>query len=268
MTTVLPPQDLIDRIIASEVAHTSDRVAAIGRWPGNPYGAEELSNGGVHAFAVRGVPSPWLNRALGFGEAYADKVESVAVWFRERGVPGWFDVMPDRHGPLLARALGDAGFIQSRFSAVSWGVPRAATSRSPIDVIDSESAMEAFLDCHMEAWEMPAKDRDGAKRNMRGWLGLPGWTMLLARHEGEPAGTAVLHFRDGVAYIAATATRPKLRGQGAQTALLERCFDLAAATGAELIWSRAAYLSQSHRNMLRAGLRTLCTQAYWTRSDP
>src|SRR5258708_32560062 len=121
MTTVLPPQDLIDRIIASEVAHTSDRVAAIGRWPGNPYGAEELSNGGVHAFAVRGVPSPWLNRALGFGEAHADKVESVASWFRERGVAGWFDVMPDRHGPLLARAWCGARFIYAGSDGVRVG---------------------------------------------------------------------------------------------------------------------------------------------------
>jgi GNAT superfamily N-acetyltransferase len=124
--------------------------------------------------------------------------------------------------------------------------------------------MEGFLDCHLEAWGLPAQHRDGAKRNMRRWLGLPGWTMLLAHAAGEPAGAAVLHIADGAAYIAATATRPSQRGKGAQTALLERCFDLAHEDGADVIWSRSVYLSQSHRNMVRAGLHSLCTPAFWT----
>jgi hypothetical protein len=55
-----------------------------------------------------------------------------------------------------------------------------------------------------------------------------------------------------------------LRGKGAQTALLERCFTLAHEAGADVIWSRSVYLSQSHRNMARAGLRVLCTPAFWT----
>ncbi|MBI1778728.1 MAG: GNAT family N-acetyltransferase [Proteobacteria bacterium] len=268
MTPTVPPDGLIDRIIASDTAYTSARVAVIGRWPGNPYGAETRSEGGTHAFAVRGVPSPWLNRAVGFGEADADKVAGAAAWFRERGVRGCFDVMPDRHGPALAQAFGQAGFMQSRFDSVSWAAPRRASPSVPIETIDSETGMETFLDAHLEAWSMPTQDRDGAKRNMQGWLGLPGWTMLLARLAGGPAGTAVLHVADGIAYIALTATRPASRRQGVQTALLQNCFNLAAEAGADIIWSRAAYLSSSHRNMLRAGLSVLCTPAFWTRSDP
>jgi len=264
MSTGLPDSKLIDRIIASDAAHTAGRIEAIAADAGNPLKATMLSQGPLRAFGVPGLPTHWLNRVMGLGEAHASEVPRFAEWLRRHSINGWFEVMPDRHGPALAAALAGAGYVQTRFDQVSWARPRRGAPSLPVEIIATASAMETFLDCHLEAWGMPEPHREGAKRNMRRWLGLPGWTMLLARTGVEPAGAAVLHIADDVAYIAATATRPAARGQGAQTALLERCFDLAHETGAEVIWSRSLYLSQSHRNMLRAGLQILCTPAFWT----
>jgi GNAT superfamily N-acetyltransferase len=265
MSEPLPPLRLIDRIIASDAAHTADRLEAIASDPGNPLGAVMLREGPISAFGAPGLPTHWLNQAMGFSKALAGEVDRLDGWLRSNAINGCFEVMPDRHGPALATALGSAGYAQTRFDSVSWAVPQPGAPSLPVETIATGAGMEVFLDCHIEAWGMPEPHRDGAKRNMRRWLGLPGWTLLLARISDMPAGAAVLHIRDGTAYIAATATRPSARGKGAQTALLERCFQLALEAGADVIWSRALYLSQSHRNMLRSGLRTLCTPAFWTR---
>jgi hypothetical protein len=268
MKSVLPPIGLIDRIIASDAAFTAERIVAIAADPGNPLKAAMLNEGRLSAFGALGLPTHWLNRAMGFGEANAEEVPRFAEWLGDNAVHGCFEIMPDRHGPKLAAALSRAGYVQTRFDGVSWAAPRRGVPLLPVESVTSEVEMETFLDCHLDAWGMPEPHREGAKRNMRRWLGLPVWTMLLARVDDRPAGAAVLHMADGIAYIAATATSPALRNKGAQTALLERCFGLAHESGADVIWSRALYLSQSHRNMLRSGLETLCTPAFWTRPSP
>ena len=264
MTEPIPPAGIIDRIIASDAAQTAGRIDAIAQDAGNPLRATMLMEGPIRAFGVPGLSTHWLNRAVGLGEASAGDVGWIAAWLRDNAANGCFEIMPDRHGPGLAAALSAAGYAQTRFDSVSWGVPRRGRPALPIQTIATEAEMEVFLDCHLEAWGMPERVRDGARRNMRRWLGRPGWTMLLARLGDTPAGAAVLHTAERIAYIAATATRPSARGKGAQTALLERCFDFACEAGADIVWSRALYLSQSHRNMLRVGLRTLCTPAFWT----
>ena len=53
-----------------------------------------------------------------------------------------------------------------------------------------------------------------------------------------------------------------LIAHGLQTALLDACQALA--DGSEIVWARCRFLSLRHRNLQRAGLRTLCTTGFWT----
>ncbi len=269
----IPPDDLLDRIIASDATYTQARLGVIARWEGNPFGALTRREGEAYGFQVRAVPTPWLNRVIGLRDSQADRVPAFVAWFTRLGIHPRFEVVPGRHGNEMAKMLGHCGFVQSGFDVmtygtprrlVDWGVARSSVTGTPIEIVDDEDAIEVFLDAHLEAWSMPEATREGAKRNMRGWLGQAGWTLLMARHAGEPAATAVLHVADGMAYIADTATRPAMRNLGAQTALLRHCLHLAADQGADTVWSRTAFQSGSHRNMLRAGLRTLCTPGFWT----
>src|SRR5262249_7403539 len=71
MTELVPPTGIIDRIIASDAAHTAGRIEVIARDAGNPLGATILMEGPIHAFGVPGLPTHWLNRAVGFREANA-----------------------------------------------------------------------------------------------------------------------------------------------------------------------------------------------------
>ena len=86
-----------------------------------------------------------------------------------------------------------------------------------------------------------------------------------SRIDGRPAAAAKLFLHDGVGYFADAATDPDFRGRGLQTALLRHRASVAARSGAELIYSQAAFGSTSHRNMERIGLRVLCTRSIWTR---
>ncbi len=256
----LPPPGLLPRLVAHEAAYTRQRQACIAARPGNPFGAAYRQEGAAHGFITKGVPTPWLNRALG---ATAAEVPALAAWFRAAGVQPRFETLPSLHDVALADALAVAGCRQTEFGTINLGRPRRATPALPVETV-SAGMMDAWLDSHLAAWSMPTQHWAGAKVNMGGWLGLPGWTLFAARVDGAIAGTAVLHVQDGLAYVADTATHPDWRNRGAQTALLAACLDLAAASGAEWIWSRCAFLSGSHRNMARAGLATLCNAAHWT----
>jgi ribosomal protein S18 acetylase RimI-like enzyme len=257
---MLPGAELLPRLVAQEAAYTRQRQSCIAARPGNPFGADYRQDGMAHGFITRGVPTPWLNRVLG---ATAAEVPGFAAWFRAAGAAPRFETLPGLHDAALAAALAACGCWQTGFDTITLAAARHATPALAVEAIGAD-ALDAWLDSHLAAWSMPARVRAGAKVNMSGWLGLPGWTLLSVVIAGEVAGTAVLHVQDGLAYIADTATHPDFRRRGAQAALLQACLDRAARSGAEWIWSRCAFLSGSHRNMARAGLATFCTPAHWS----
>ena len=102
---------------------------------------------------------------------------------------------------------------------------------------------------------------------MAPWLTAPGWSLYLARFEGEPAGAAVLYQVGEDAYLADGAVDPAFRRHGVHRALLDRrCAD-AGAAGAARIFSGCDFLSASYRNQLRKGLTLLYTEALWASAD-
>ena len=250
---------MIDRMIASEAEYTSVRANVIGRWPDNRFGVALRQIGGAHGFQVKGVPSPWLNRVIGLQDAGA--VPVWHNWFSSAGIAGRFETLPHQFSPELGRALIEAGLSPIGGDALVCGRPAPASPTEVIEHAETAAAIEVFLDTHLDGLDVPIAVRDGAKRNMLGWLGLPGWHLLLVRRDGKPAGSCVLFQRNGVAYIADMATRPRFRNRGVQTALLAQCHVLAAE--AEIVWARCLFLSQSHLNLMRAGLGLVCTSQFW-----
>jgi GNAT superfamily N-acetyltransferase len=101
-----------------------------------------------------------------------------------------------------------------------------------------------------------------------GWLGRPGWSLFLARVDGWPVAEGILYVKDGVGYLADASCDPNYRRHGLQAALLARRIAEARDAGAAFVCSGAAYLSTSHRNMERAGMRILFNSAIWTEVGP
>jgi GNAT superfamily N-acetyltransferase len=251
----------IPRLLAQEIAYTAARAGVIGRHPGNPFGVAMRPFGTAWACQVKGVPSPWLNRAIGLSEADAGEIPALAAWFAAAGIAARYETTPDCAGPALVRALAAIGTLPLSGDALVGGPGRGGACPAGIAVAASAAQVETFLDTHLDGLELPAAIRPLAKANMRGWRGQPGWRLLLADVDGTPAGASVMFGAPGLTYVADMATRPALRGRGVQTRLLAAVHALHGNGG--VVWARCRFGSQSHRNLARAGLATLCTTQFW-----
>jgi GNAT superfamily N-acetyltransferase len=278
MARLIPDLALVRRIEAAESGYTVSRLKVLERLPGNPAGVAYRRDGRVLAMRARHLPYPAFNRVVGMDDSRAALVAELTAWFRDAGIRGRFDVLPGESTSELCRRLAAEGYAQtgiadrdgyseSGFHATLYGEPEEAPEQASkaVDIarVSSGDLLERFLDTYCDGWSMPQPVREGFKNNVRGWLGEPGWHLLLATIDGSGAGTAILYMHQGVGYFADGSTAPSARGRGVHQALLARRWQDARDAGAELVCSQAAYLSTSHRNMERAGLRLLHTQAIW-----
>ena len=263
---LIPSLDLVRRTVETEAAYTRSRLMVLERLPSNPVGvAYREIEGGAVALMARHLPVPDFNSVVGLRAAQAHHVESLAKWYREHGVKGQFQMVPGLSDAAIGRELARLGYYQSGFHAALICEPDAAQPAPAgiaIEQVKDAAVLEVFLETHAAGWKIP--DPEGFKANVRGWLGEPGWSLYLAGLDGKPAATGILDVRDKVAYCADAATVPAFRGRGLQAALLRRRIADAAAAGVDFICSGAAYLSTSHRNMERVGMRVQFVRALWT----
>jgi ribosomal protein S18 acetylase RimI-like enzyme len=182
-------------------------------------------------------------------------------------VAGRFEIAAGDDDPALGRELARQGFYQSHCHAALIGEPDrdvAVPAEVVIEAVTSADQMEAFLAAYVAGWGIADAFRDQFKQNVRPWLGQPGWSLYLARAGGQPAAAAILFIHDGVGYLADCATDPAFRGRGLHAALLCRRLKDASVAGVDLICSGADFLSTSHRNMERTGMRLLFLRSIWT----
>jgi GNAT superfamily N-acetyltransferase len=263
---LLPSLELIDRVIAIENAYAISRIKVLQDLPGNPVGVgvRELGDNAV-ALMARNFPNPNFNRVAGLKAPHVAEIEPLVRWYRDNGVKLRFEILPREGDGELGRELVRLGLYPSEFhTALVRDVSEPpAASETAVEQVTSEAAMDEFLGAYIAGWTIP--DGDGFKRNVRaGWFNRPGWSLFLARVDGKPAAEGILYVKDGVGYLADASCDPKFRRRGLQAALLARRIAKAREVGCTLVCSGAAYLSTSHRNMERAGMRILFNRAIWT----
>jgi GNAT superfamily N-acetyltransferase len=111
--------------------------------------------------------------------------------------------------------------------------------------------------------DIPADDK---------WLALsrvaiarPCVTGFIAWVDGEPAGSAALCMRDGVATLFSTSTHPSFRRRGVQTALIRARLAHASAAGCDIAIVTTSPGSDSQRNVQRYGFDVSYTRVTMTR---
>jgi GNAT superfamily N-acetyltransferase len=269
MPRLIPSLDLVRRTVGAEAAYTLSRLQVLERLPGNPVGvAYHQPVDGLVAFMARHLPVPNFNSVVGLRAGQEQHVEPLVAWYRDNGIKPRFEVVPALADGKISRELARLGYYQSGFHASLIGEPNApepGSNAGAIERVRDAAVLEEFLDAHAAGWRIP--DPQGFKANVRGWLGQPGWSLYLARLDGKAAATGILFIRDGVGYCADAATVPAFRGRGLQQAMLRRRIADAAAAGVDVVCSGAEYLSASHRNMERVGMRVQFVRALWTGSD-
>lgn len=252
--------ELSRRLTRVNIAYTIARMKVIEERPGNPFGIEFREIDGVTALMGRHLPIPIFNSVIGLREGQEGLVATLDDWYREHGIKARFVMAPGDFTPALGQALAQRGYFRSDFDPELYGLPPSSAGpagETDIREVDTAQDMEDFLDAYLPGWEIPQERREGARTNMRGWLGQPDWRLFLARIDGRPAAAAKLFVHDRVGYFADASTHPDFRGRGLQSALLRHRAVVAAAMGVDLIYSQARFGSTSHRNMERLGLRVL-----------
>jgi ribosomal protein S18 acetylase RimI-like enzyme len=263
---LIPSLDLVCRTIQTEAAYTLSRLKVLERLPGNPVGIAYREIEGVAvAFLARHLPVPDFNSVVGLRAGQEKEIGPLVAWYREHGVAGRFEIVPGLADATLGRELARLGYFQSGFHASLICKPYAPSIEIPgvaIKKVDDSADLDVFLEAHAAGWNIP--DTKGFKANVRGWLDEPRWSLYLARIDAKAAATGILYTRDRVGYCADAATHPKFRGRGLQLALLRHRIADASAAGVDFVCSGAAYLSTSHRNMERVGMRLQFLRALWT----
>ena len=260
-----PSLDLIRRTLDAEASYTLSRLQVLERLPGNPVGiAYRHIEGGVVALMARHLPVPYFNSVIGLTAGHEAQIAPLLAWYRENGVAPRFEVVPGVATVEICRELARLGCFQSGFHASLIREPDAALADNGLLAVEkvTRARLDEFLDTHAAGWGMP--DPAGFKANTRGWIDQPGWSLYLGRINGKPAATGILYVQGKVGYCADAATVPAFRGRGLQTALLQRRIADASAAGVDFICSGAEFLSGSHRNMQRAGMRLQFVRAIWT----
>lgn len=265
MSVFIPDLDDVRRAQGVIGAYTRTRLEIIAARPGNPLGAEFRQFGGAVALRAPGFPNSAFNRAYGFCDEQIDAVPGLIDWYAA-GAGGVFELAPGRPIARTARLLAEAGYVQTGFHATFAGpaeLPNASSPGVEVVQVESEDALKAFADVYHLGWAIT-----GFRVPMGPWLTAPGWSLYLARCDGEPAGVAIGYVNGEDAYLADSAVDPRFRRRGVHRALLDRRCDNARDAGATRIYSGADYLSASSRNMQRKGLVQLYTEAILTAPQP
>lgn len=262
-----PSIELNRRVVEAATAYTISRMKILERIPGNPLGIAYRKVGEATALSAQNLPSTFFNCVVGLRAGQANEIESLVEWYRQRGQGARFEIAAGEHDPSLGRELARLGFFQSGFHAAlirEIEPPLSAPAGISVETVMTAADMEDFLTAYVAGHGVPDAIREQFKTNVRPWLGERDWSLYLARVDGRPVATAILFVHAGVGYFADAATDPAFRGRGLHSALLVRRLQDARAACADFVCSGADFLSASHRNMERAGMRLLFLRAIWT----
>jgi ribosomal protein S18 acetylase RimI-like enzyme len=260
-----PSLDRVQLTLDVDIAYTISRMKVLERLPGNPIGINYRWVDETAVALMARLPS--FARVVGLRAGHEGHIEPLVHWYRQHGIKPRFELIPGHYTAALGRELHRFEFFQSGFHVSLIGEPGrvdGVSDPATIEQVASAEAMEGYLDAYVAGWEIDEEDQAQFKSSVRPWLDQAGWSLYVGRVDGEVAAAATLYLKDGVGYLADATTKPAFRRRGLQSALLCRRIHDAGAAGAQVVFSGAAPLSSSHRNMERIGLRTQFVRSLWT----
>jgi hypothetical protein len=222
--------------------------------------------GGVLLLADKS-PVVAINRVVGLGVASPlteSQLDAVIGTYTAAGIERFIIQLSPAAEPANApNWLEERGFrVMSHLAKVyrPTDVPVArSASDSRLRVVEVDARQAETYERIVAA---PLGVPDGLGRGIRSTIGRPGWRFYLVYDEERPIAGAASYRRGSIAWCGLGATIESDRRRGAQSMLLARRIENAAADGcswvsAEALANSADHTNQSYRNMCRAGFATL-----------
>ena len=267
--SVITTKNLLEIVEQSEIYALEDRLMKVASLNENAMGVELKRFGSAMAFSVKNIHGPSFNTVKGISGENIDELDEILEFYIRRDIPARFEVAPGNASTDLFRELSTRGFFQSGFHTALFrplSIERISKTAAETTIQIEEISLEnfdVFGEIYTKGFGMPVAFKDYVNANNKVLAESANWTYYLARLGGEPAGIGVLHVKNDVATLAASATVPEFRNKGVQTALIQRRINQAAAEGCRYLVGQAAFGSVSQKNMQRAGLKVAYTNAIW-----
>jgi len=267
MVSGIASQTLIDAIARSETDYMTDRMEAVRERPGNPEQVDIGRFGNAVCFYSGTMPWAAFNTVKGIRGEDADFLDEIVDFYRSRGRSPQFEIVPSLADQRLMKRLSELGFYQSGFHVSMYldALPGDAAIEGNIRIRElREYEFELYAAIHCRGTGLPDNGIPPVAANNRVLYGRPGWKFYVAEWDHTPAAVGVMHMNGEVASLTFAATLPEFRNRGLHHDLLRRRIADAANYGRLLVVSQCAFLSQSQRNMERAGMRMGYVRASWT----
>lgn len=215
---------------------------------------------GATCTTSRGVePAAIFRRAVrvGVGRAASEgDLDRTLAHMSGLGLRYVLPVAPQSRPAALASWLENRGFTKG-YAWMKFSRACAGAKRSPCDLEIRFAGRElaaAFGRVIVAGFGLP--------HAIAPWIGAlagrAGWVCVMAFDAGAPVAAGAAYVKDGYAWLGLGATLASHRGRGAQSAIIERRLDEAAARGARVAVTETGERlpdkpSNSYRNILRAG---------------
>lgn len=267
MNSPVPTPDLIRTIEASEIEYMTDRMTAIQGRLGNPEGIEIRPFGNAFCYYSKTMPWPSFNTVKGLRSEDIDSIEPILDFYRTRERKPQFEIVPSAVDSAFLRRLAENGCYPSGTHTSLWMAP-GTIAPEPSDRIRieelREDQFELYARIHCRGTGLSDDGIPHVAANNRVLYGRPGWKFYVAFLDEEPAAAGVLRIRDGIASLTFAATLPEYRNMGLQRRLLLRRLEEAGRQSCSLAVGQCAFLSASHRNMERVGMKIGYVRTSWT----
>jgi GNAT superfamily N-acetyltransferase len=221
------------------------------------------SIGNVRLFGLRAADRVIFNRAIGFDlyEHIDSTLFRAAVnWLREHSASKWaIPLIQPRKLENLDTLLSAENLALSSDSVAKFEYNPSSVPRT----IDNAFVIRSTTAAEAENFGKVVTKGFGYDQSYTRWFsalpGRPGWSTYVAYDEHEPVGAGALFVCKDSAWLGLGTTIEAYRRRGVQTALLHHRVKEACARGIKIVTVEAYHndigptLSQSHRNVLRAG---------------
>ncbi|WP_422657131.1 GNAT family N-acetyltransferase [Paenibacillus sp. EC2-1] len=260
-------ESLILDIETSEMDYMTDRMLAIKERGGNPEGIEIEHIGSAICLYSKNMPWPSFNTVKGIRSTDIPYIDDMIRFYQSKGRKIQIEIVPSMVDQGLLEVLSEkglyhAGFHTSMYMELELGIPEEEHSIE-IQPIKCDE-FEKYAAVHCEGTGLPPQGIDPVARNNEVLYARPGWTFFMAYVEHKPAAVGVMYIKNGIASLTFAATIPDHRSKGLQQALLRRRLAKAIEEKCRLAVSQCSFLSQSHRNMERTGMKLGYVRTTWT----
>lgn len=263
----LPSESLILDIESSEMEYMSDRMLAMKERDGNPEGVEIERFGNAVCLYSKNMPWTSFNTVKGIRSSDIPYLDDMIRFYQTKGRKFQIEVVPSLIDQELLKALSQkglyhSGFHTSMYMELEFGIP---VEDHDIEILPIErNEFEKYAAVHCMGTGLPQQGIPPVARNNEVLYDRPGWTFYMAYVEHDPAAVGVMYLKNGIASLTFAATLPDHRRKGLQQALLRTRLAKAMEENCRLAVSQCSFLSQSHRNMERVGMKLGYVRTTWT----